>query len=411
MKVPVISRRSFGKLAMGLTSTLLLPGCVLPTCREKIDAPNNSKANPQEHFWKSYKSAFLKALPKGTILVVPHYPIAVKGQTPAEGMGHALIFAAQREDWGVFNALVKGLSYFKKANGVLRWRIGIDGTVRPGEEDLNAGSETEQNVAYALLVAYEKTGKNSYRDEALEFLGSMWQEFVITFQGRSIIMTADRTDNPYWPLKIDKNGDQMLVWNPSLDSPHKLRKFAKYDQAHNWNKVVNDWYALANRVFDVATADPKRFGIAGINPMPQWVWLAPQGKNGLEIKPFFPARDALGSKYSDEGDTIRIPIYAGMDASHPDGKGRKFLERFYSKIELNGPEDAVVRIQNQPQKNSMMAIAAYAVGLKAIGRDVAQFEQMLKIDKRGFTGDAAGQYYDQTICYYAYLLLNDKFPY
>ena len=405
MKVPGISRRSFLEQSLALLASKFLPRCAAP---KKIGTSQAPRINPQELFWKSYKSTLLKALPNGTILVVPYYPI--KGQTPSEAMGHALIFAAQREDWDVFDALLKGLTYFKKANGVFRWRINCDGTARPGEENINAASETEENVAYALLLAYEKTGKITYRDEALKLLGSIWREEIIDFQDRLILMPSDRTDNQHWPYSADREGNiSKLAWYTAYSSPKKLRKFAKYDKAHNWNKIIKNWYALANKALDAAIANPKLFGIAGINPMPHVVWLIPEGKNGIQVKPFFPARDTLGSKYSDEGDTIRIPIYVGMDASSPEG--RAFLERFYSRMELNSPQDAVVRLQNQPARNSMMAIAAYAVGLRAIGRDVAQFVQRIQIDKQGFIGDAKGQYYDQTICYYAYLLLNDKFPF
>jgi endo-1,4-beta-D-glucanase Y len=402
-----MSRRRFLERSWKLLATAtLLPFTSRCACTKKIDTPHAPKTNPQDHFWRSYKGTFLRNLPKGTILVIPYYPI--KGQTPSEGMGHALIFAAQRKDWDVFDALLKGLSYFKKANGLFRWRINCNGTIRPGEENLNSASETEQIIAYALLLAYEKTGNISYRTEALKLLGSMWKEEVITFQGKLIVMPSDRTNNPYWPLKVDGQGNQMLVWNSAYHSPKMFKKFAKYDTAHDWNKVIKDWYALANKVLDVAIASPKRFGIAGINPMPQWVWLTPQGKNKLEIEPFFPSRDALGSKYSDEMDTVRIPIYVGMDASNP--KGKALLKRFYSQMKLNGPQDVVIRIQNRVRYNNMMAIAAYAAGLRAIGRDATQFIQRIKIDKQGFAGDAKGQYYDQTICYYAYLLLNDKFP-
>lgn len=36
-------------------------------------------------------------------------------------------------------------------NGLFRWGINIDGTVPPGEENLNLVSETEQNVAASVI--------------------------------------------------------------------------------------------------------------------------------------------------------------------------------------------------------------------------------------------------------------------
>jgi endo-1,4-beta-D-glucanase Y len=403
----IITRRKFVTTALAFGSAALFSCSPLNKLRG-VTTVSVSDSRLEKYFWNNFKRLFLKDLPNGTIVDAPWYPIA--GQTPSEGMGHALIISAQREDWAVFDALLKGLSYFKKANGLFRWRIKTDGTFPPSDENLNSASETDQNIAYALLLAYEKTSKSDYKTEALKLLQSIWKEEMITFQGRMILMPSDRTSNPYWPLVADGQGKiEKLIWNPSYHSPKMFRKYAAYDKTHDWGKVINDWYAIANAVLNAANANPGRFGIAGINPMPQWVWLTPKGKNEIDINPFFPARDALGSKYSDEGDTIRIPIYVGMDASS--SEGRKFLERFYSGMNLKTPQEVVIRLNDKPKSNNIMAIGAYAVGLKAIGRDVTQFLQRIKIDENGFAGDARGQYYDQIICYYAWLLLNNRFPF
>jgi len=388
-----------------------------------VNGDNATDTSLEARFWSAYKSAFFRKLPNGTISVVPYFsvksPNSQKDQIPSEAMGHALVFAAQRNDWKAFNELLNGLSYFRKDSGVFRWRICADGTVAPGEDNLNSASETEQNVAYALLMAYEKTSNPTYKDKALELLKSIWQEEVIDYQGKKIIMPADLHNNQTdWPIKVDPSGDKHLYWYTAYSSPEHLRKFAEYDTAHDWPRVINDWYELMNNVLDMATAPGGRdcFRIApdGINPIPHVIWLtARSGSTEMKVEPvpdWFV--DALGSKYSDEGDSIRIPLYIGMDASN--WQAKDFLTKFYKKmfdrgINLDYPEEAVCRLQNEEAKTRLMSIGAYAVGLKAIGRDVSQFAFALENGQNVMSmfnpGDSKGGYYNQTIWYYSYFLL------
>lgn len=209
----------------------------LPRC-EKSDRITSVNGQPdaviseQDHFWRSYKDTFLRVLPggRGTIL------IDESGfYTPSEGMGHAMFFAAERRDWKTLDSLIQGLSNFKKANGLFRWKINPDGSFPPEDENLNCSTETEQNVSGALLLAYERTGKSEYKNLALDILDSLWRNATVLFQGRRILLPADLTENRYWPLVFNEEGIpckpskdginyrsgsiQKVVWSPSCFSP------------------------------------------------------------------------------------------------------------------------------------------------------------------------------------------------
>jgi len=360
----------------------------------------------QNLFWENYKATFIRNLGRGSIIVDPLTNLA-----PSEAMGHGLIFAAEREDWATFDTFLQGLSYFRKANGLFRWKINPDGTVPPNDNNLASASETEQNVTYALLLAYEKTGQNRYRNMARHLLTSVWQHEVVNFQGRLIFMPGDRTDNSYWPINETTNE---LVWNPSYFSPHLYRKFAEYDESHDWDKLINDGYYLINETLRLATNNPEEFGITGINPMPAWVWLTPHGNNDLNVRSYYPNIISATEieRSSNEWDTIRIPIYLAIDTDH--AEAINFLGNFFSVVQINRPEDAIIgRGRTGPTDqgyNSEMAIAAYATGLNALGRETTSFMTRLNINNRGFITATRNSYYDQTICYYSWLQINGLFP-
>src|SRR3989339_155876 len=109
-----------------------------------IKAFGETYISSEHSFWKSYKETFIKDLSKdkGAIVVDNHFNFA-----PSEGMGHALIFAAQNWDWKTFNYLLKGLENFKKSNGLFRWKINSDASFPSSDDNLSSASETEQNVA------------------------------------------------------------------------------------------------------------------------------------------------------------------------------------------------------------------------------------------------------------------------
>jgi endoglucanase len=277
--------RGLGAAALGA----LFSGCIgTASCSRCNESNRPTSAAAQDRFWNGYKNSFLKLLPdnRGTILVDESGSNAV-----SEGMGHALFFAAEREAWETFDSLLLGLSNFRKANGLFRWRINPDGSVLEGSE--NCATETEQNIANALLLAYEKSTNARYLNLGLEFLNNLWQNATINFQGRRILLPSDLTNNRYWPIEFNTEGipcapseDGLisssvakLIFSPSYFSPQHGRRFAQYDTAHDWNKLTNDWYELMNMVFNAATQEPERFGVRGINPMPDFVKLALRGTN------------------------------------------------------------------------------------------------------------------------------------
>lgn len=371
--------------------------------------------DPNSMFWDYYKRTFLKELPNGTIVVDKHMTMKESGGkdgtiytgtyltvglTVSEAMGHALIIAAERSDWGTFDSLLRGLSYFRKTNGLYRWIIYPDGKLLATDRAKQASSETEQNIAFALFIAYEKTNNEKYKQYAMELLGNIWLEMEFELNGYSIILPADSDGNAYWPVNTTQTTVE-VVWNPSYFSPKTYRKFAQYDKEHDWNKIIKDGYVLMNKVMDRAADDRKKFGTFGqVDPVPAWVWFVPVGINELDVMPY----SSSPSEPNNEWDSIRIPIYIGLDAQS--SEGRSFLIKFYDITSVQRPEDAKIG-----GIIDAISLGSYGAGLYSIGRDTTDFLNRLKIEDNGFAMSVKDAYYDQTITYYGYLVMTGKFPY
>jgi hypothetical protein len=389
-----------------------------------VNIDQDTAASAQHRFWEMFKANFLKILPndRGTIVVDKG------GYTPSEGMGHAMFFAAERRDWKTFNSLVLGLANFRKTNGLLRWKINSDGNYPSADENLNCATETEQNVVNALFLAYERTGTARYLEVGQAFLDAIWRHAAINFQDKRIILPTDIV-NQYWPVftgdgslcqpgekGLDCKSIQKVVWSPSYLSPGNLRRFAKYDKVHDWNKAADAWYMIANAVLTAAIKEPPRFAEAlnlhpirqdlHLNPMPDHVYLIPSGKNKIGVEDLHPKSAFESEKIMD---VLRIPIYVARD---PSQDAYAFLTRFYQAI---GPQSGLIGEQSGSypgyDPGPEVEIGAYGSGLQAIGRNVSAYRQRVQILADGSFSQNGPDYYRDTICYYAYLLLNNMFPY
>lgn len=422
MKIAAVTRRDVLRWLGTAAISASLPGCIRSA---RCNSGRNYPLRAEDRFWDSYQRAFLRLLPQGGMILVDEGG----NYTPSEGMGHAMFFAAERKDLGTFDSLVQGLSNFRKTNGLLRWKINPDGSFSPEGENLNCATETEQNVANAFLLAYEGTGQTQYLDMGLALLRDVWQNATILFQGRRLLLPTDQV-NRYWPLVLNDPGTlcepgndglicsepvQSAVWSPSYFSPEHAVRFARHDTnaGHDWNRLVADWYEIMNLVLDAATQEPERFGIVDVNPMPDFVKLASEGTSGIMVEDLHPELGTGEGEWS--ADIIRIPLYVGI---HDDPRARAFLKRFFAVMRsqgFRGPDDVSVgRHARIFSSLTTAAIGCYGVGLQAIGEDVTEYRNSMCMDENGLFSSGFFQgprYYRDTISYYAWLVLNNRFPF
>ncbi len=179
--------------------------------------------------------------------------------TTSEGQSYGLMRALWTRDrsrfdqiyhWSVNNLQTRGDKLFS-----WQWGPRKDGSW--GVMDKTAASDADQDIAFALLMAYKAWGDDRYRTEALAILNDLWRlETVQTPIGR-VMLPGD------WPRSDPKAEYQI---NPSYFAPYAYRVFAEADKAHPWADLISTSYKITG---EAAAMTRTRL-------VPDWVALSPQ---------------------------------------------------------------------------------------------------------------------------------------
>ena len=120
--------------------------------------------------------------------------------------------------------------------------------------------------------------------------------------------------------------------------------------------------------------------------------------------------------YSNEFDSIRIPIYLGLDYLwHHNEKSKQYLENFLQLAKVSKSTEAFVGADSNNPKgwNNLLAISNYGVANKVVGNEadfLAVLEASLHPSSEFFGAEGTkNYYYNQTLTLYAYLILHDRF--
>ena len=178
------------------------------------------------------------------------------GGTVSESQAYGLIMAAGMDDKVQFDKMWGwASSSIQRSDGTFSW-LWEDGQVR----DPNAATDADQDIAYALIQAYERWGDEQYRTDALRVLDGMWNELTWLSGGVRYVTGGN------W-AKSDPSG---IVINPSYLSPYLYTVFTEFDTRHDWNSLVSSSYLALNKC-------------RGIANLPQdWCKIKPTGVTSTE---------------------------------------------------------------------------------------------------------------------------------
>jgi len=146
-------------------------------------------------------------------------------RTCSEAIGYGMVVTSLKEDWGRFDKL---LAYSKL------WRIGKDIALMrwnvDGFEVASGGSATDADIDIlaSLLIAYKKTNKQNYLDDAIEIGASIYEWEVES--NSKLILPAQYSD-----YLLQKG----IFYNISYFSLAAIKTLAKYDKSRDWNAVLD----------------------------------------------------------------------------------------------------------------------------------------------------------------------------
>jgi len=177
--------------------------------------------------WKYYKDNFVYSY--GQVIDPDN------GITTSEGQSYALLRAAWMNDREAFKGIwlwTRDHMQFRLDDKLFSWKW-------EGDElkDSSNATDSDQDIAAALLFGYKIWGEEEYFKAAKEIINDIWKNTVVDINGRYYLLPMHKNIAERW------NG---YLFNPSYLSPMWYRMFAEVDASHDWNKLAEDSYIILN---------------------------------------------------------------------------------------------------------------------------------------------------------------------
>jgi endoglucanase len=216
--------------------------------------------------------------------------------TTSEGQSYTMLRAVWMSDQPTFD---KAWAWTKeqlgREDGLFSWRWGqrADGTYGVLEDvgGQNAASDSDTDIALALLMAAGRWQQEGYLTEAKSLINSIWENEIVMVNG-----TPYMTSN-----NLESRSQSPIVMNPSYLAPYAYREFAKADPSHDWDAVVDSSYEFLAQSME-SNLDKG----SSANLPPDWVLM--DRNNGSLSAPTTPN---LTTNYS--YDAMRTPWRLAMD--------------------------------------------------------------------------------------------------
>lgn len=217
--------------------------------------------------------------------------------TTSEGQSYTMLRAVWQSDQPTFDkAWGWTQQQLQRNDSLFAWKWGkkSDGTygVFTDQGGNNTASDADSDIALALTMAASRWQKQSYLDQAQKIVQNIWQQEVITVQGKPYLASNN----------LEKASRQDAVMNPSYIAPYAYRVFAKIDKQHDWTGLVASSYDFLNMAIDVKLDKETSAGL-----VPDWVAMNKQTGELHAIK----NSTMLTTNYS--YDAMRTPFRLALD--------------------------------------------------------------------------------------------------
>lgn len=128
--------------------------------------------------------------------------------------------------------------------------------------DGNTASDADVDIAFALVLAYEKWNKYEYIQDAKAIINAIWNKETRRIGTYLVLMPG-----------VVQTTDTKIEINPSYFAPYEFRFFQKYDDLHDWNCLIDSSYHYLNQVMAKTETNlpPNWFSIINENNVEQIV--------------------------------------------------------------------------------------------------------------------------------------------
>lgn len=152
--------------------------------------------------------------------------------TTSEGQSYIMFRAVVHNDRKTFDRTYKWTKKnLQQGDKLFAWLWSKDKHGKYKVMDRNSATDADINIAFSLIDAYERWKDKRYLDEALPIVNSIWRYETRKVDGKRVLM----------PGLVQARSDRIEV-NPSYFHPYAFRFFAKYDNRHDWIKIIDSSY-------------------------------------------------------------------------------------------------------------------------------------------------------------------------
>lgn len=158
--------------------------------------------------------------------------------TTSEGQAYILIQSVLMDDRETFDlAYTWAKNNLQRKDSLFSWLWGKNSNGEYKILDSNSASDADIDIAFALVLAYEKFHYSQYLQEAIPIIKSIWDNETKKIGNYLVLMPGAK-----------QNTDDKIEINPSYFSPYAFRYFQKYDDLHDWNLLIDSSYHYLNAV-------------------------------------------------------------------------------------------------------------------------------------------------------------------
>lgn len=175
--------------------------------------------------YEYYKRKFIS--PEGRVMDPARGDI-----TTSEGQSYILQRAVAVNDPKTFNHTYSWTKeHLQRRDKLFAWLWGQNKKGKYQVIDKNSAADADINIAFALILAYERWRDKKYLKEALPIISSIWRNETRKIGKHRVLMPG------FIQARVEK-----IEINPSYFHPYAFKFFKKYDKWHDWNKITDSSY-------------------------------------------------------------------------------------------------------------------------------------------------------------------------
>ncbi len=159
--------------------------------------------------------------------------------TTSEGQSYLILRSLILKDKETFDLAYKWTkNNLQRPDKLFAWLWGKNSAGEYKILDENTASDSDVDIAFALIVAYEMWDNYYYLQEAMPIINAIWQKETKKIGDYLVLMPGVKQTLDNTKIEI----------NPSYFSPFAFRFFQKYDSLHDWNYLIDSSYFYLTEV-------------------------------------------------------------------------------------------------------------------------------------------------------------------